>query len=357
MKRTALAAAVLLSLASLGYSASPQSTAFTYQGSLTANGNPANGNVDLSFKLFDAATNGNQVGSTITMLAFPVVNGAFTTDLNFPGAFTGNQLWLEVTVGAQILSPRQPVNAVPVAQYALTGVVGPTGPAGATGATGPTGATGANSTVAGPTGATGSTGATGPTGATGSTGSTGSIGTTGPTGATGSIGATGPTGATGSTGATGATGAQGATGPAGATGAQGATGPAFNDFAQIAMATLSSVPAGGSVPFDTNVLLSPSVTHTPFSQSVFISHSGTYRVEFNVLVNGSSSLCKWALLRNGTVLPSSTFNCLGVQTQRVIGDTIASFTAGDVLELSNRDSDPSLVSFNGATTLSIIRIF
>ena len=193
MKRSLLAASLLLAFAA-AY-ADPQTTAFTYQGNLTSGGQPANGNFDLTFKLFDAATNGNQLGS-ITMSAFPVVNGKFTTDLDFPGQFTGEQRWVEVTVGTQVLSPRQPVNTVPVAQFALSGVVGPTGPAGATGATGPTGATGANSTIAGPTGMTG---ATGPTGATGANSTI--AGPTGPTGATGAnssvAGPTGPTGGTG----------------------------------------------------------------------------------------------------------------------------------------------------------------
>jgi hypothetical protein len=182
MKRTLLAASLLLSLshAFAGNPTTPQSTAFTYQGNLTASGQPANGNFDMTFKLFDSPTLFNQVGSTISMSQFPVVNGAFTTDLNFPGAFTGNQLWLEVTIGSQTLSPRQPVNSVPVAQFALSGVVGPAG------ATGPTGPTGAASTVPGPTGATGASGATGPTGGTGATGANSTV--AGPTGATGATG-------------------------------------------------------------------------------------------------------------------------------------------------------------------------
>jgi hypothetical protein len=183
MKRSLLAASLLLAF-SAAY-ADPQTTAFTYQGDLTASGQPANGNFDLTFKLFDAVTGGNQLGS-ITMSAFPVVNGKFTTDLDFPGEFKGAQTWVEVTVGTQTLSPRQPVNTVPVAQFALTGVVGPAGATGATGATGPTGA---DSTVAGPTGPFGSTGPTGPTGATGANSTV-----AGPTGATGPAGATGATG-------------------------------------------------------------------------------------------------------------------------------------------------------------------
>ena len=168
MKRTLIAASLLLAFSCAD--ATPQSTAFTYQGSLSASGHAANGNFDLTFKLFDAVTGGSQVGTTITMTAFPVLNGAFTTDLDFPGTFSGNQRWVEVSVGGQVLSPRQPVNAVPVAQYALSGIAGATG---ATGATGPAGPTGAASTVAGPTGPVGATGAAGNTGMTGPTGAAG----------------------------------------------------------------------------------------------------------------------------------------------------------------------------------------
>jgi hypothetical protein len=120
MKRSAWMVVFLFLLLQAGYSATPQSTAFTYQGALSENGQPANGNFDLIFKLFDAETNGNQVGSTITETSFPVASGKFSVDLDFlAGTFTGNQLWIEVTVGTETLTPRQPINSVPVAQYAL----------------------------------------------------------------------------------------------------------------------------------------------------------------------------------------------------------------------------------------------
>ncbi len=122
MKRLLFAASLLFSL-SFAH-ADPQTTAFTYQGNLTANGAPANGTFNLTFKLFDAATGGNQIGTSITMTSFPVVNGRFTTDLDFPTAFDGQQRWVEVSVGSQLLSPRQPVNSVPVAQFALSSASG-----------------------------------------------------------------------------------------------------------------------------------------------------------------------------------------------------------------------------------------
>lgn len=117
MTRALLCAALLCAAAAV--SAAPQSTAFTYHGNLSANGAPLTGSVDLVFTLFDAASGGSQVGTPITVAAFPVVGGRFTLDLDFPTAFTGQQRWVEVRVAGQTLSPRQPVNAVPVASYAL----------------------------------------------------------------------------------------------------------------------------------------------------------------------------------------------------------------------------------------------
>jgi len=99
--------------------ASPQLPDFTYQGRLTQNGAPANGTFDLAFALFDADQNGAQVGATITENAFPITDGLFTVDLAFPGAFSGSQMWLQVTVSGVPLLPRQPVATTPVAQLAV----------------------------------------------------------------------------------------------------------------------------------------------------------------------------------------------------------------------------------------------
>jgi hypothetical protein len=103
---------------------------FTYQGQLQQNGQPANGNFNLTFALFNAANAGSQIGATIAENSFPVTGGLFTVSLSFPGAFTGTQLWLAVTVNGVAMSPRTAVATAPVAQYALSGSVSPTGPAG-----------------------------------------------------------------------------------------------------------------------------------------------------------------------------------------------------------------------------------
>ncbi|MFZ1700714.1 MAG: tail fiber domain-containing protein [Pyrinomonadaceae bacterium] len=98
---------------------SAQSTAFTYQGSLNDGANPANGNYDLEFRLFDAVSGGTQQGSTLTANNIAVANGIFSVPLDFGSQFPGAGRFLEIRVrttggGAfTLLAPRQPVNSSP----------------------------------------------------------------------------------------------------------------------------------------------------------------------------------------------------------------------------------------------------
>jgi hypothetical protein len=65
-------------------------TAFTYQGRLRDGGTAVTGTYDFEFKLFDAATDGNQVGATLTLDDVSVANGLFTVLLDFgASAFPG----------------------------------------------------------------------------------------------------------------------------------------------------------------------------------------------------------------------------------------------------------------------------
>jgi hypothetical protein len=96
-------------------------TAFTYQGLITDTGSPANGTYDFSFKLFNDASDGTQVGSTVTKNAVTVVDGYFTVELDFGDWFDGTALWLAIEVqgpgdsGFTALSPRQPLRPTPYA--------------------------------------------------------------------------------------------------------------------------------------------------------------------------------------------------------------------------------------------------
>ncbi len=90
---------------------------FTYQGMLKENGNPANGTFSMTFKLYDAPTGGNQIGSTITRNV-RVENGLFTETLDFGAVWNGADRYLEITVGSTVLSPRVKINPVPYASFA-----------------------------------------------------------------------------------------------------------------------------------------------------------------------------------------------------------------------------------------------
>ena len=72
-------------------------TVFTYQGVLTDNGRPANGVFDLQFKLYDAASGGQQLGSTVTLDDQTIANGIFLAQLDFGAAFTGDPRFLEIS--------------------------------------------------------------------------------------------------------------------------------------------------------------------------------------------------------------------------------------------------------------------
>ncbi len=100
-----------------------QTTEFTYQGSLKDAGNPASGNYDFEFALFDSLSGGSQVGPTIPKNMVAVANGIFTVKLDFGSAFPGGSRYLEIRVrltgqpGLTPLSPRQAVNSSP---YSIT---------------------------------------------------------------------------------------------------------------------------------------------------------------------------------------------------------------------------------------------
>src|SRR2546421_147242 len=105
-----------------------QSGAFSYQGRLTDDGKPANGPYDFLMTLYDTATNGSVVGSSLFLNDVAVTNGLFTQVLDF-GAFPfiGEPRWLEIWVrpGATngpltVLAPRQPLTAAPYALFAAT---------------------------------------------------------------------------------------------------------------------------------------------------------------------------------------------------------------------------------------------
>jgi hypothetical protein len=99
----------------------PVTTTFTYQGYLAESGNPASGQYDFEFRLFDALTGGNQLGGVSARPNEAVSSGVFTVPLDF-GVLDGTAGWLEIKVrrvgGSFItLAPRQRITP---ALYAIT---------------------------------------------------------------------------------------------------------------------------------------------------------------------------------------------------------------------------------------------
>ena len=103
-----------------------QGTAFTYQGRLNSGTNPAAGNYDLRFAIYDSLNAGTQQGSLLTNSATGVSNGLFTMTLDFGNQFPGTNRWLEIGVRTNgngaftTLAPRQQLTPTPYAMFAAT---------------------------------------------------------------------------------------------------------------------------------------------------------------------------------------------------------------------------------------------
>lgn len=117
----------------LAAAAAAQSTAFTYQGRLNNGSQPAAGLHDFRFRLFDAATNGSQVGATLCTEDVAVTDGKFSVELDFGQQFvTPAPRFLEIAVRADngtacssqsgyfTLAPLQKLTAAPLANHAAS---------------------------------------------------------------------------------------------------------------------------------------------------------------------------------------------------------------------------------------------
>lgn len=128
LARRSLWTVVLVVAAVMAQAQTPAGTSFTYQGRLHDAGTPATGIYDLEFNLFGDLIGGPQLGTTVTVDDQDVTDGLFVVTLDFgPGAFDGNERWLEIGVRQggstdtyTTLSPRQPLDAAPYALYSTT---------------------------------------------------------------------------------------------------------------------------------------------------------------------------------------------------------------------------------------------
>lgn len=130
--RRLLTAAGCTMLAGHAAFAQPLTTAFTYQGELSAGGSLASGTYDMRFTLWSDAAAGAQQGASLCSDNIAVVNGTFAVSLDFGAQFAGQRRWLQVEVrtdtGAacaagtsfSTLAPRQEVTVAPHATFALS---------------------------------------------------------------------------------------------------------------------------------------------------------------------------------------------------------------------------------------------
>ena len=103
--------------------AASMGTAFTYQGRLLDNDTPAEGIYEMEFKLYDSATDPNQLNGTFSLRSVEVVDGFFIVQLDFGSdVFSGDARWLEIgtrpadtTDPFVTLSPRQELTPTPYA--------------------------------------------------------------------------------------------------------------------------------------------------------------------------------------------------------------------------------------------------
>ena len=95
-------------------SAFAQDTTFTYQGQLRQTGQPFTGIADLEFALYDALTDGSEIGLVQSLTGVPIEDGLFSVELDFgEGAFEGGERYLEIRVDGAVLNPRQRMTATP----------------------------------------------------------------------------------------------------------------------------------------------------------------------------------------------------------------------------------------------------
>lgn len=102
--------------------------AFTYQGELSQSGTAFNGEADIRFTLYDAATGGAVKGVVDLRSNVVISNGRFVVELDqWDAQLDGTPLWLEIAAaipaGGSLttLEPRQKIDPAPYAKFAYKG--------------------------------------------------------------------------------------------------------------------------------------------------------------------------------------------------------------------------------------------
>lgn len=100
----------------------PSIVLLSYDGELRFNGERLNGQVDLLFEFYDAATGGHRLGSPLAVDNATITDGRVAADLPIPAELlSGNVRFLQISVrpansieSLVVLSPRKPVLVAPV---------------------------------------------------------------------------------------------------------------------------------------------------------------------------------------------------------------------------------------------------
>jgi hypothetical protein len=136
-----IAISLAMLMLTISVSAQPRATdavgtSFTYQGSLSDGGSPAEGSYDFEFRLYEVLEGGTVMDGPFACDDVTVNAGLFTVQLDFGDTFDGSAMYLEISVrpgasegGFTTLIPRQEITPTPYAIYAykspwsgLTGV-------------------------------------------------------------------------------------------------------------------------------------------------------------------------------------------------------------------------------------------
>ena len=88
------------------------------------------------------------------------------------------------------------------------------------------------------------------------------------------------------------------------------------------------------IPFDTNGVTTPGITHAVGTATITIATAGDYEVSFSV---SGVEPCQFALFLNGGPIAHAIYGS-GAGTQQNNGQTIVTLAAGDVLTLRNHSS-------------------
>jgi hypothetical protein len=105
----------------------PSATTVNYQGRLAnSGGTPINGTQTMQFAIYNAASGGSVIWGPETHTNVPVTAGLFSVGLGsqtsggIPTTVWDGDRYLQIIVGGETLTPREPIRSVPIAGLALT---------------------------------------------------------------------------------------------------------------------------------------------------------------------------------------------------------------------------------------------